>query len=84
MMHWIYTILVGLVVGFIARAITPGRGPTGFIMTAALGIGGSILASFVGQAMGWYKDGQLTGLIGSVVGAVVLCVVYHFVTKPKE
>jgi uncharacterized membrane protein YeaQ/YmgE (transglycosylase-associated protein family) len=78
-MSWIITILVGLVVGFIARAVKPGDDKLGWIMTAVLGIGGSFLANFVGQSMGWYKQGDAAGWIASVVGAIVLLVIYGLV-----
>jgi uncharacterized membrane protein YeaQ/YmgE (transglycosylase-associated protein family) len=81
MMHWVWTVLIGFLAGFVARAVTPGKGPSGFIMTAVLGVAGSVLASFAGQAMGWYAQGEVTGFIGSVVGAVVLLVVYHMATR---
>ena len=69
------TILVGLVVGAIARFVLPGEQKMGWILTIMLGIGGSMLAGFVGQALGWYAAGQGAGWIASVVGAVVLLVV---------
>jgi uncharacterized membrane protein YeaQ/YmgE (transglycosylase-associated protein family) len=81
MMHWIWTVLIGFVAGFLARAVTLGKGPTGFIMTAVLGVAGAVLASFIGQALGWYAQGEVTGFIGSVVGAVVLLVLYHLLTR---
>ncbi|MDH4419623.1 GlsB/YeaQ/YmgE family stress response membrane protein [Acidovorax sp. HMWF029] len=73
------TLLVGLVVGFLARAIKPGDDKLGWIMTALLGVAGSFLASYVGQAMGWYAQGDSAGWIASVLGAVVLLVVYGLV-----
>jgi uncharacterized membrane protein YeaQ/YmgE (transglycosylase-associated protein family) len=66
------TIIVGLIVGAIARFVLPGDQKMGWIMTGLLGIGGSMLAGFVGQAFGWYQAGQGAGWIASVVGAVVL------------
>lgn len=69
------TIVVGLIVGAIARFVLPGEQKMGWIMTILLGIGGSMLAGFVGQALGWYAMGQPAGWIASVVGAVVLLVV---------
>jgi uncharacterized membrane protein YeaQ/YmgE (transglycosylase-associated protein family) len=81
MMHWIWTVLIGFVAGFIARAVTPGKGPSGFIMTAVLGVAGSVFASFIGQSMGWYAQGELTGFLGSIMGAVVLLVLYHLFTR---
>jgi len=81
MMHWIWIVLIGFVAGLVARAITPGKGPSGFIMTAVLGVAGSVLASFLGQALGWYSAGHVAGLIGSVAGAVILLLLYHLVTR---
>lgn len=70
------TLIVGLIVGFIARALKPGDDKLGWIMTALLGVAGSFLASYVGTAMGWYAQGAPAGWIASVVGAVVLLVIY--------
>ena len=81
MMHWIWTIVIGIVAGLIAKAITPGTGPSGFWLTALLGIAGSVAASFIGQATGLYSEGQAAGFIASIVGAIVLLVVYHLVTR---
>ena len=66
------TIILGLVVGAIARFVLPGDQKMGWILTCVLGIAGSLIAGFVGQAMGWYQAGQGAGWIASVVGAVVL------------
>jgi uncharacterized membrane protein YeaQ/YmgE (transglycosylase-associated protein family) len=66
------TIIVGLIVGAVARFLLPGEQKMGWIMTGLLGIGGSLAAGFIGQAMGWCKAGQGAGWIASVVGAVVL------------
>jgi uncharacterized membrane protein YeaQ/YmgE (transglycosylase-associated protein family) len=71
-MGLIGTIIVGLIVGAIARFIMPGDQKMGWIMTILLGVGGSFAAGFVGQALGWYQAGQGAGWIGSVVGALVL------------
>jgi uncharacterized membrane protein YeaQ/YmgE (transglycosylase-associated protein family) len=66
------TIVVGVIVGALARLLMPGEQKMGWILTGLLGIGGSLLAGFVGQALGWYTVGQPAGWIASVVGAVVL------------
>jgi uncharacterized membrane protein YeaQ/YmgE (transglycosylase-associated protein family) len=66
------TIIVGLIVGAIARFVMPGEQKLGWILTCLLGIGGSVVAGFVGQALGWYQAGDGVGWIASVVGAVVL------------
>lgn len=79
MMSVIGSLLIGLVVGFIARAIKPGDDSLGWIMTALLGVAGAFLANYVGQAMGWYQAGEAAGFIASVVGAIVLLVLYGLV-----
>ncbi len=75
------TIIVGLVVGLIARALHPGKDGLGLIMTALLGIAGSFLAKYAGVATGLYKDGDAAGWIASIAGAVVLLFVYSLVAK---
>ena len=71
-MGLIGTLFVGLIVGAIARFIMPGEQKMGWIMTILLGVGGSFVAGFAGQALGWYQVGQGAGWIGSIVGALVL------------
>jgi uncharacterized membrane protein YeaQ/YmgE (transglycosylase-associated protein family) len=71
-MGLITTIVVGLIVGAIARFIMPGEQKMGWILTILLGIGGSLAAGFIGQALGWYQAGQGAGWIASVIGALVL------------
>ena len=66
------TIVVGLIVGALARFVMPGEQKMGWIMTGALGVAGSMLAGFIGQALGWYRAGQGAGWIASVLGAVIL------------
>lgn len=73
------TLIVGLIVGLIARAIKPGDDSLGWIMTILLGIAGAFLASYIGVAMGWYQQGDAAGWIASVVGAIVLLVIYQLV-----
>ncbi|MBV2132466.1 GlsB/YeaQ/YmgE family stress response membrane protein [Pseudomonas sp. MAP12] len=76
------TLLIGLLVGVLARWLKPGRHPMGWVMTILLGIGGSILATYGGQALGIYRAGQAAGLVGAVVGAIVLLVVFGYLKKP--
>ena len=71
-MELIGTLIVGLVVGAIARFVLPGEQKMGWILTCVLGIGGALAAGFIGQALGWYQAGQGAGWIASVVGAMVL------------
>jgi len=79
MMALIGTLLVGLVVGLLARAFKPGRDNLGWIMTALLGVAGSFLATYLGLAMGWYQQGEAAGWIASVVGAMVLLALFSLV-----
>jgi uncharacterized membrane protein YeaQ/YmgE (transglycosylase-associated protein family) len=81
MLSFIGTIIVGLVVGLIARALKPGDDSMGLIMTILLGIAGSLVAGYVGRALGWYQPGQPAGWIASVIGAIVLLVIYHLVRR---
>jgi len=73
------TILIGFIVGLIARAIKPGDDKLGLIMTTLLGIAGSFLALYAGMAMGLYQEGETAGWIASVIGAVVLLVIYGLI-----
>ena len=79
MMSILGTLFIGLIVGFIARAIKPGDDKLGWIMTAILGVAGSFLAGYAGKALGFYQAGQVASLIASVVGAIVLLFVYALV-----
>jgi len=80
-MSIIWTILIGFVVGLLAKMLTPGRDPAGFFITAAIGIAGSLLATFGGQALGLYQAGEPAGFIGSLVGAIILLVLYHVIRR---
>ena len=77
------TLLVGLIVGLIARAVKPGDDKLGWIMTALLGVAGAFVATYVGVGMGWYAKGTPAGWIASVVGAIVLLVLYGLVRRSK-
>ena len=77
----IWIILVGFIVGLLAKMLTPGRDPSGFIITAAIGIAGSLLATYGGQALGLYRVGEPAGFIGSVIGAIILLAIYHLVRR---
>lgn len=81
----IWTIIIGLVAGIIAKFIVPGRNePSGFILTAVLGIVGAFLATFLGQAIGWYQPGEGAGLIGAIVGSVIILAVWGFVAGRRR
>jgi uncharacterized membrane protein YeaQ/YmgE (transglycosylase-associated protein family) len=79
-MHILWTIIIGFIVGVIAKFLMPGDKyePRGFILTAILGIVGAFVATYLGQAVGWYGPGDSAGIIGGVVGAVIVLVVYGF------
>ena len=71
------TILIGLVVGIVAKLLMPGDDPGGFIITTLLGIAGAFVAKYIGQAMGWYAEGEPIGFIASVGGAILLLLLYR-------
>lgn len=73
----LWTIIIGLLIGVVAKFLMPGKDPGGFIITILLGIAGSFLAGVIGRAMGWYQEGQPAGFIFSVVGAILLLVLYR-------
>ena len=77
-MHLIGTIIIGFLAGVVAKLLTPGRDPGGFIVTTLLGIAGAFVATYLGQAVGWYRADESAGFLGAVVGAVVVLAVYHF------
>ena len=73
----IWTVLIGFIAGVLAKLITPGSNePSGFILTTILGIVGAFLATFLGQALGWYEAGEGAGLIGATVGAIVVLLIW--------
>ena len=78
-MSIIWAIIIGFIVGIVAKFLMPGRDPGGFIVTTLLGIVGALVATFLGQAMGIYAAGQSAGFIGAVIGAIVVLLVYHMV-----
>ena len=69
MLHWLWVVIIGLIIGAIAKLIMPGKDP------------GSLLATWIGRALGWYAEGQSAGFIMSVLGAVVLLAIYHFARR---
>jgi uncharacterized membrane protein YeaQ/YmgE (transglycosylase-associated protein family) len=79
----IVTLVIGLVVGVIAKLLMPGKDPGGFIVTTLLGIAGAFVAKFLGQAVGWYHEGQSAGFIASVVGAIILLALYRVFAKRR-
>jgi uncharacterized membrane protein YeaQ/YmgE (transglycosylase-associated protein family) len=81
----LWTIIIGFLAGVIAKFIMPGPNePSGFIMTTILGIVGAFVATFIGQAVGWYGPNQGAGFIGAIVGAVVVLAIYGFIASRRS
>ena len=80
----IWTLIIGLLAGIIAKLLMPGRDPGGFIITILLGIAGAFLATWLGQAIGWYRAGEGAGFIGAVVGAVIILIIYRMIARRRS
>jgi uncharacterized membrane protein YeaQ/YmgE (transglycosylase-associated protein family) len=76
-MSLLWTALIGLVAGAIAKAIMPGRDPGGIIITMLLGVAGAMLGTFLGRAVGWYQPGEPAGFIAAIIGALILLFIYR-------
>lgn len=83
-MNILGTIFIGLFVGIVAKLLTPGRDPGGWIITILLGLAGSFVAGYFGRSMGWYQEGQAVGFIASVVGAIVLLLLYRLIAGRRS
>lgn len=77
------TLVIGLIVGAVAKLLTPGRDPGGCIITMLIGVIGAALATFLGHVLGFYGENQAAGFIGSLVGAVLVLVIYHLITRGR-
>jgi len=82
-MSIIWTIIIGLIVGIVAKFLMPGRDPGGFVITAVIGIVGSVIATFLGQALGFYRPGESAGFIAAVIGSIILLFLYRMVIGKK-
>jgi uncharacterized membrane protein YeaQ/YmgE (transglycosylase-associated protein family) len=82
-MHFLITIFVGLVVGIIAKLLMPGRDPSGFIITILLGIGGALVARWIGRAVGWYGPDDSAGFFASIGGAIILLILYRLFQRAR-
>jgi uncharacterized membrane protein YeaQ/YmgE (transglycosylase-associated protein family) len=82
-MHILWTILIGLVAGAVAKLIMPGKDPGGLIITTLLGVVGALVATYLGQAIGWYQAGQSAGFIGAIVGAILILFIYRLIKKKQ-
>ncbi len=77
-------LIIGLLAGIVAKLLMPGRDPGGFIITTVLGIVGAFVATWLGQASGWYQPGEAAGFVGAVVGAVIVLAVYRLVRGSRS
>jgi uncharacterized membrane protein YeaQ/YmgE (transglycosylase-associated protein family) len=83
-MEWLGAIIIGFIAGVIAKLITPGDPkPRGFILTTVLGIVGAVLATVIGQAIGWYRAGETAGFIGAIVGAIIILLIWRQLARPR-
>jgi len=82
-MSIIWTILIGFIVGIVAKFLMPGRDPAGFFITVIIGIVGSVIATYLGRALGFYQVGQSAGFIAAVIGSIILLFIYRLVTGRK-
>jgi uncharacterized membrane protein YeaQ/YmgE (transglycosylase-associated protein family) len=80
----IATLVIGLIVGAVAKLLMPGKDPGGIIITILLGVAGAFVGTFIGRAVGLYSEGSTAGFIMSVVGAMILLLIYRLVVKPKS
>lgn len=80
----IWTLVIGLLIGVVAKLLMPGRDPGGCIITMLIGIAGSFVASYLGQKMGWYEQGQPVGFIASVIGAMLLLLLYRLIAPRRS
>ena len=80
-MNILWTLIIGLVIGAVAKFLMPGKDPGGFIITILLGIAGSFVGTYLGRAFGFYGEGSATGLVMSILGAMLLLLVYRFVVR---
>jgi uncharacterized membrane protein YeaQ/YmgE (transglycosylase-associated protein family) len=79
----IWTLIIGLIVGAVAKLLMPGKDPGGFIITMLMGVAGSFVATYLGTAIGWYREGSSAGFIASVIGAMVLLLIYRLVIRKR-
>lgn len=83
MLHLLWVVIIGFVAGAVAKFIMPGKDPGGFLITTGLGVGGALVATFLGRLVGWYQEGESAGFIAAVVGAIIVLAVYRFIKKKQ-
>jgi uncharacterized membrane protein YeaQ/YmgE (transglycosylase-associated protein family) len=82
-MSIIWMLVVGLIVGAIAKLLMPGRDPGGMLVTMMLGVAGALVAGFLGRALGWYREGQPAGILASIIGAILLLALYRVFARRR-
>ncbi|MGN6641684.1 MAG: GlsB/YeaQ/YmgE family stress response membrane protein [Verrucomicrobiota bacterium] len=80
----LWTIIIGFLVGLVAKLVMPGRDPGGIIITTLLGIAGAFVARYIGMALGWYSETDAAGFIASVIGAIILLAIYKLIFRPNR
>lgn len=83
-MDFLWMLIIGLIVGAIAKALMPGKDPGGWMVTILIGIAGAFVAGFLGRQLNWYESGEAAGFVASVVGAILLLLVYRLLTKGRR
>jgi uncharacterized membrane protein YeaQ/YmgE (transglycosylase-associated protein family) len=83
MLHLLWVIIIGFIAGAAAKFLMPGKDPGGFLITTGLGVGGALVATFLGRLVGWYQEGESAGFIAAVVGAVIVLAVYRFIKRKQ-
>lgn len=83
MLHLLWVIIIGFIAGAVAKFLMPGRDPGGFLITTGLGVGGALVATFLGRLIGWYQEGESAGFIAAVVGAIIVLAVYRFIKRKQ-
>jgi uncharacterized membrane protein YeaQ/YmgE (transglycosylase-associated protein family) len=84
MLHLLWIIIIGFIAGAVAKFLMPGKDPGGFLITTGLGVGGALVATFLGRLIGWYQAGQSAGFIAAVVGAVIVLAAYRLIRKKQS
>jgi uncharacterized membrane protein YeaQ/YmgE (transglycosylase-associated protein family) len=83
-MHILWMLIIGLVVGALAKLVMPGKDPGGVIITMVIGVAGALIAGFIGRSLGWYNEGESAGFIASIIGAVILLFGYRMIVGRRS
>jgi uncharacterized membrane protein YeaQ/YmgE (transglycosylase-associated protein family) len=83
-MHILWTILIGFIAGALAKLFMPGKDPGGFVITTLLGVGGAVVATYLGRLVGWYKEGGSAGFVAAVIGAMLILAFYRMIKSKAK